>query len=189
MNIDYPNPWNFDNTDENLISPDGKYKIQFGALSEIAMWGPLSGNCFLIYAGKKIKLNDWTGGPVIWHYAGHKIGLPIWTESRNHKIRVADVSNLTLNIFRVEFSVLHFKKFEYHILSGIDSPISSPSLFYLDIEKEEVEIVKQLKWEKYCSLIKFKNSLLAIQPKSIHLFTEHSGVAANILAWDILKLW
>ncbi len=37
MNIDYPNPWNFDNTDENLISPDGKYKIQFGALSEIAM--------------------------------------------------------------------------------------------------------------------------------------------------------
>jgi hypothetical protein len=144
MNLEYPNPWNFDNTDKNFISPNGEYKIAFGALYEIAMGGPLSGNCFLIYEGKKIKLNDWTGGPVIWNSTSDKIAMPIWTENRNQKIGIADVSKLTLTIFREEFSVIHFNKFEEKILSGIDSPISSASKFKFDIEEEEVEIIKHL---------------------------------------------
>lgn len=145
MNIDYPNPWNFDNTDENLISPDGKYKIQFGDLYEIAMGGPVSGNCLLVFQGKKIILNDWTGGPVLCNKESNKIALPIWTENRNQKIGLADVSNWTLSIIREEFSVIHFKHFEKNILNGIDSPISSPSTFSFDIEKEEIEIIKRLK--------------------------------------------
>ena len=33
MNNEYPNPWNFSNIDKNLLSQNGKYKIEFGELS------------------------------------------------------------------------------------------------------------------------------------------------------------
>lgn len=58
MNNEYPNPWNFSNIDENLLSPNGKYKIEFGDLYEIGMGAPLIGECFLIHNDKKLKLND-----------------------------------------------------------------------------------------------------------------------------------
>jgi hypothetical protein len=61
----YPNPWNFSNTDLNLISPNQQYKIEYGDLYEIAMGAPIGGSCYLYPKNKKIKISNWAGGPII----------------------------------------------------------------------------------------------------------------------------
>ena len=144
MNNEYPNPWNFSNIDKNLLSPNGKYKIEFGELYEIAMGAPIGGECYLIYDDKKIKLNDWSGGPIIWNEINEKIALPIWTKQRNQKIAIVDLANLTITTFKKEFRVLHFNKFLDNNLFGIDSPIYMTAKLNFDIDKEEIETIKQL---------------------------------------------
>lgn len=145
MNNEYPNPWNFSNINKNLLSPNGKYKIEFGELYEIAMGAPIGGECYLIYANKKFKLNDRSGGPVIWNDESNKIALPIWTKQKNQKISIVDITNLTITIFKKEFRVLHFGKFLNNNLFGIDSPIYMTTKLNFDTDKEEVETIKQLK--------------------------------------------
>ncbi|TGN29498.1 hypothetical protein [Empedobacter tilapiae] len=145
MNNEYPNPWNFSNIDKNLLSPNGKYKIEFRELYEIAMGAPIGGECYLIYDDKKLKLNDWSGGPIIWNDTSDKIALPIWTKQRNQKISIVDINNLTITTFKNEFRVLHFSKFIDKNLLGIDSPIYMTTKLNFDIDKEEVETIKQLK--------------------------------------------
>lgn len=85
MSNRYPNAWNFSNTDKNLISKDGKYKIEYGEMYEIAMGAPLGAECFLIdnENNRKIKVCDWAGGPasgmnkriVLFSQSGQKIEL------------------------------------------------------------------------------------------------------------------
>lgn len=36
MNNNYPNPWEFSNTDKEMLSPNQEYKIEFYNLNEIA---------------------------------------------------------------------------------------------------------------------------------------------------------
>ena len=145
MNYEYPNPWNFSNIDKNLLSPNGKYKIEFGELYEIAMGAPIGGECYLIYENKKLKLNDWCGGPIIWNETNEKIALPIWTKQRNQKIAIVDLAHLTITTFKKEFRVLHFKKFLDNNLFGNESPIYMTATLNFDIDKEEIETIKQLK--------------------------------------------
>lgn len=145
MNNEYPNPWNFANIDKNLLSPNGKYKIEFGELYEIAMGAPISGECYLILDDKKLKLNDCCCGPIIWNNSSNKIALPIWTKQRNQKISIVDVTNLTITTFKKEFRVLHFNNFLDNYLFGIDSPIYRRTTLNFDIEKEEIETIKELK--------------------------------------------
>ncbi|MBB6004025.1 hypothetical protein [Arcicella rosea] len=147
MSSDYPNPWNFSNIDKNLLSPNGKYKIEFGELYEMAMGAPIAGECYLIFDDKKIKINEWTGGPVIWNETSGKIALPIWTKNRNQKISIVDINNLTITTYKKEFRVLHFNKFEENKLSGIDSPFYMTTKLNFDINKEEVETIKQIKYK------------------------------------------
>lgn len=145
MNIEYPNPWNFSNIDKNLLSPNGKYKIEFVDLYEIAMGGPIGGECYLLFENKKIKLNGFCGGPIIWNETNEKIALPIWTKNRNQKIAIVDAFNFTITTFKKEFSVLHFSKFIDNNLIGIDSPIYMTTKLNFDILKEEIETIKPLK--------------------------------------------
>ena len=144
MNNDYPNPWNFSNIDKNLLSPNGKYKIEFGELYEIAMGAPIGGKCYLIYENKKLKLNDWCGGPIIWNETNKKVALPLWTKQRNQKIAIVDITVLNITIFKKEFRVLHFNKFLDNHLFGIDSPIYMTAKLNFDIDKEEIETIKQM---------------------------------------------
>ena len=55
MNNTYPDPWNFSNTDKNMVAPNGKYSVTFSELSEIAMGAPLKGICYLIFGKQKNK--------------------------------------------------------------------------------------------------------------------------------------
>lgn len=144
MSNEYPNPWNFSNIDKNLLSLNGKYKIEFGELYEIAMGAPICGECYLISDTKKLKLYDWCGGPVIWNETNEKIALPIWTKQRNQKIAIVDLVHLTITTFKKEFRVLHFNKFLENKLFGIDSPIYKAVTLNFDINKEEIETIKQL---------------------------------------------
>ena len=145
MNIEYPNPWNFSNIGKNLLSPNGKYKIEFGELDEIAMGAPIGGECYLLFENKKIKLNGWCGGPIIWNETNEKIALPIWTKNRNQKIAIVDVFNFTITTFKKEFRVLHFSKFIDNNLLGIDSPIYMTTKLNFDVLNEEIETLKSLK--------------------------------------------
>ncbi|HEV2831376.1 MAG TPA: hypothetical protein VGW31_05285, partial [Hanamia sp.] len=62
MDDNYPNPWNFSNSDNNSTSFDGQYKIEFGDLIEIGMGAPIAGQCFLTTKNDlKILLNKWCG--------------------------------------------------------------------------------------------------------------------------------
>ena len=85
MKNDYPNPWDFSNSDKNLIAPNKKHKIVFADLYEIAMGAPIAGTSFLIFESKTIRLNEHTGGPVLWSQSGNKVAMPIWTKDRKQK--------------------------------------------------------------------------------------------------------
>jgi hypothetical protein len=140
----YPNPWNFSNADKNLISPDGKYRIEFGELYEIAMGAPIGGTCYLILNDSKIELNTWSGGPVIWNGTSTKVALPIWTKNRNQKIAVVDVTTMTITIYKQEFRVLDLQRFDDNLIIGIDSPIYMTTYVKVDIDNEKTEVIKRL---------------------------------------------
>jgi len=144
MNRGYPNPWDFSNTDQNLHSPNGEYRLEFGELYEIAMGAPIGGPCYLIFEDKKIKINDWVGGPVVWNETSNKITLPIWTKGRNQKISIVNIDDMTITIFKREFRVLHLDKFDGELIIGVDSPIYMTAKLNFDINKEEIEIVLAL---------------------------------------------
>ncbi len=140
-----PTPWNFSNTDKNKLSPNGKYKVEFHNLYEIAMGAPVGGECYLIYGNNKIKLSEWCGAPVIWNATSDKVALPIWTKQRKQKIAIVDISDFTITIFNKEFRVLQFNKFIDNVLSGVDSPIYMPKKLTFDILNEKIEAIQQLK--------------------------------------------
>lgn len=144
MGNNYPDPWNFSNTDKNLVSPNGKYKVEFGDLHEIAMGAPISGKSFLILGDKRIKLNDQTGGPIIWNESSDKVAMPVWGKDRLQRILVADITNLSIAVFERKFRVLQFKKFDADILSGIDSPIYMTTDFHFDLNNEKIDRIEQL---------------------------------------------
>ena len=53
----YPNPWNFDNTNKNLESVNGSYKVVYSELNEIGMGAPIGGMCF-IELNKNRRINE-----------------------------------------------------------------------------------------------------------------------------------
>lgn len=105
-----PTPWNFSNKAKSLFSPDGRYRLEYSELSEIAMGGPLGGKCFLVYPdNSKLKVHDWTGGPAVWETGGRRVALPVWTMSRNQRLAVADLQARTLTIYSQKFRVLNHR--------------------------------------------------------------------------------
>ena len=114
MSHKYPNPWNFNNIDKCLKSPNRLYRVEFGGLCEIAMGAPIGGECFLLKDGKKIKLNNFCGGPIIWNNLSAKIALPTWTRSRKQKIVIIDIETMTATTYSKEFRVFKIlNEFEF----------------------------------------------------------------------------
>ena len=147
MNNTYPDPWNFSNTDKNMVAPNGKYSVTFSELSEIAMGEPLKGICYLILGNRKIKICDHAGGPIIWNEAGDCIALPVWTRNRKQQIGILDINSQTLTLFRNEFNVLHLKKFQNNMVSGIDSPLHKSNTLNFDLSVEEIALTKKFNFE------------------------------------------
>ncbi|MFV0478368.1 MAG: hypothetical protein ACK5ME_11100 [Parahaliea sp.] len=145
MGDSHPNPWSFSNDDENLFSPDKNFKVEYKSLNEIAMGSPLTGASYLIYNDKKIKLNEWSGGPCIWRREGDAVALPLWVENNNQQILMVNLVDLTVVTFRRRFRVLYFRNFFGNTLSGIDSPVYQPEKFIFNINNEKIEEILPLK--------------------------------------------
>ena len=147
MNDRYPNPWDFSNTDKNLVSSDGQFKIEFGELNEIGMGAPIGGQCFLVSKNNdKLLLNGWCGGPIIWETKNNKVALPFWTrkflKGTVQQIAVADIETRTLTIYSRTFSVLDLRAFDGNNIYGYDSPLYKTKTLSLDISK--MKIAKKL---------------------------------------------
>lgn len=141
MSNRYPNAWNFSNTDKNLISKDGKYKIEYREMYEIAMGAPLGAECFLIdnENNKKIKVCDWAGGPAVWDEQKNRVVFPIWTKNRDQQIRLVDIDNDEVLTFSEIFRVLEIVGFEGDTIYGVDSPIHKTKELNFDLIKENVD--------------------------------------------------
>ena len=140
MSNKYPNAWNFSNIDENLISKDGKFKIEYGDQYEIAMGAPLGAECFLIENenNMKIKVCDWAGGPAIWDKKRNRVIFPIWTTNRDQQIRLVDIEKNKILTFSKIFRVLEFIRFEGDIVLGVDSPIHKTKKLRFDLQTEKI---------------------------------------------------
>lgn len=144
MNDKYPNPWNFSNTDKNLISNDGQFRIEFGELNEIGMGAPIGGQCFLVTnSNDKVLLSQGCGGPIIWETKNNKVALPIWTrkflKGTVQQIAVADIETRTLTIYSKTFSVLDLRSFDANNIYGYDSPIYKTQTLSLDLSKMKID--------------------------------------------------
>lgn len=140
----YPNPWNFSNTDINLISPDQQYRIEYGDLYEIAMGAPLGGNCYLALNNQKLKIHDWVGGPVIWNETSTRLALPVWTFERKQQIAILDLVHLTVTIYQQLFRVLQLSHFDDTCIIGLDSPMYQSKEVRFYYTKEGIEKVLTL---------------------------------------------
>ena len=139
MNEIDPNPWYFTNNDENLRSPNGKFKVEYKDFGEIAMGGPIRGSYQISLNGRALKLVESVGGPIVWNDASNKIAIPVWTKNRKQKIAVFDVHSQTLTMYRKEFSVLHLSQFEGNTIYGINSPVYKPVAVHFEIGIESIE--------------------------------------------------
>ena len=135
-------PWNFAT---EYPSPNGKAKLVYGSVGEVAMSAPLAGDCFLIMDGEKFELNGLYGGPAIWSENSARVAIPYWTKSRSQKLAIIDLQEMTIKISEKDFRVIELTKYKGGVVSGIDSPIyrSENIAFQPEAEpySQEIEII------------------------------------------------
>lgn len=143
-------PWDFDNSVPELLSPNGKNKIEYLNLYEIAMGAPLTGKAYLInHKNEKTLINSSCGVPPIWNSTGDKFAIPIWTKKLSRgtvqKIGVVDIEKNEITAFRRTFNVIAFSGFDGNEIHGIDSPINKPKPFVFNTKNEKVDYKEQIK--------------------------------------------
>lgn len=143
----YPNPWDFHNSDKSLKSSDGRLKIEYYDLNEIAMGAPLGGKCFLITdSNNKILIGDWCAGPACWNSNDTMIAIPIWERTllkgTIQKLIVVDLVAGGIIKYKRDFRVLDIRGFENGIIYGYDSPNHKPDIIEFNISKEKIDITK-----------------------------------------------
>lgn len=149
MTETYPNPWDFHNTDKNLVSTDNIGKVVYESLNEIAMRAPIGGTCLIEKNnGQKIKINDWCAGPPTWETEGQLLAIPIWTrkffKGTVQQIGIVDVTKNELKIFSKTFNVLDLRSFHEGIIYGYHSPIHKTKVVDFDTEKEKIDKIIKL---------------------------------------------
>jgi hypothetical protein len=143
----YPNPWDFHNNDKSLKSSDGRLKIEYYDLNEIAMGAPLGGKCFLIAdSNTKILIGDWCAGPASWNANDSMIAIPIWERTlikgTIQKLIVINLITGEIIKYKRDFRVLDIRGFENGIIYGYDSPIHKPDTIEFNITKEKIDSSK-----------------------------------------------
>lgn len=108
---------NFHNSDKVMFSPDNFHRLVYYNLNEIAMGGPLAGECYLETKEKqKVKIHDMCGGPPAWERAAKLVAVPIWVASPDdalvQRIGVVDIVKMELRMFARMFSVVEWSRFE-----------------------------------------------------------------------------
>ena len=139
----YPNPWNFSNGNNELISLDGKNRLKYSELGEIAMGAPLGGYCHWIDEnGQETKLKKWFGGPAIWSSDGNKVAIPTWSrkllKGTVQQITILDLTTRELTRYQKTFDVLDLRTFDKNIICGYDSPIYKTKTVTFNLDEERI---------------------------------------------------
>jgi hypothetical protein len=139
----YPNPWSFHNENKELTSLDGKNKIEYSDLGEIAMGAPLGGYCqWIDQKGQVTKLKKWFGGPAVWNSEGTKVAIPTWTKKllrgTVQQIVILDVVKRELTRYKKTFDVLDLRTFNQNEICGYESPIYKTKTVKFDLLKEGI---------------------------------------------------
>ena len=145
----YPNPWNFDNSSNELTSPNKFNKIEYVDLREIVMGGPLCGYCIWKNKnGKNLKMNELFGGPVIWNSEGTKVAIPTWTKKflkgTVQQISVLDIQKREIIKYKKTFNVLDLRTFSNNEICGYDSPIYNTKIVKFDLDYEKIVEKKEI---------------------------------------------
>lgn len=145
-----PGPWRFSNADEGMVSPSGKYRLEYGDLHEFAQGSPLQGALYLthIKSGKKVKLFELAGGPPVWDEHDDIAAVPVWwmgcMVGRSQRLLMVDLTRKELVLFSKKFKLLDLKAFSYAVITGTDSPVYKSRWVVFNIGKNKVSFKKAI---------------------------------------------
>jgi ABC-type phosphate transport system auxiliary subunit len=146
--LNWPNPWDFGNEVKQLISPDGANRVEYGELNEIAMGGPLVGDCYWVDSGgRKHLIEHGCGGPPVWNESGTQVAIPVWTRKflgTVQQLIVVDVTTREAKRYRETFDVLDLRSFHEGILYGYDSPIHETKTVQFNIQTARTSAIQTI---------------------------------------------
>ncbi|UPT67089.1 MAG: hypothetical protein M0D57_22230 [Sphingobacteriales bacterium JAD_PAG50586_3] len=145
-----PGPWNFGNDDKGMVSPSGKYRLEYGDLREFGQGSPLQGALFLtnVKSGKKVKLFELAGGPPVWDEHDDIAAVPVWwmgcMVGRSQRLLLIDLTRKELVLFKKKFKLLDLKVLSYAVITGTDSPVYKSKRVVFNIGKNKVAFKKAI---------------------------------------------
>ncbi|MBO0359696.1 hypothetical protein J0X19_17175 [Hymenobacter sp. BT186] len=142
-------PWNFVNDEQQLYSPDASQSLKYESLQEMNQGGPLHGSCFWVTSGnKQYRLPGTYGGPPVWDAKSRCVALPLWQtaliSSTGQRIALLNTRLRKLVVFQQKFRVLHLQALEGWVVTGLDSPIYTPSPLFFNFETAAIKHVFEL---------------------------------------------
>jgi hypothetical protein len=135
---------------KNLKSPNKKYEITFGEMSEQAMGGAYYCPIYLKNENEEpFLLHERNVGNAIWQ-GNSKLYFPIWVRNSEgylkQKIAFFDVKRSKIGIFERFFEVIELKSIKGDLIQAIDSPNWQPKNIVFDIKNEAVS--ESFSWTK-----------------------------------------
>ncbi len=133
-----PDPWNFSNDDICMLSPSGKYKIEYGNLTEFGQGSPLQAALYVknMETGKKAKIFELAGGPPVWNNNKDIVAVPVWWRGclygNGQKLLLINLESKEFVIFKKRFRLLDLKTYAGGIITGFDSPLHKPKALNFD---------------------------------------------------------
>lgn len=149
MANNHPNPWDFDNSDRQLIAPDGTNKLVYSELGEIGMGAPLGGHCnWVNSSGLNTNLGAWWAGPALWNSEGTMAAIPMWTRTfwkgTCQRLAILNIETNEITTFKQLFEVLDLRSFANNRISGYDSPIHNTKTVDFDLTTAQTETKRRI---------------------------------------------
>jgi len=147
MTNNYPNPWDFDNSDGQLTAPDGTNKLVYSELGEIGMGAPLGGHCNWVNSERNSNLGTWCAGPALWNSEGTMAAIPTWTRSfltTRQLLTILNIETNELTTYKQLFNVLDLRSFSNNRVYGYDSPAYKPKTVEFDLASSKIKSIRKL---------------------------------------------
>lgn len=134
----FPNPWEFSNGDKCMLSPSGKFSIEYGSLTEFNQGSPLQGALYIKNnsTGKKAKVFELAGGPPAWDKDKDIAAVPVWWQGcfygKSQKLLLVNLETQEFVIFKKRFRVLDLRGYADGVVFGYDSPAAKTTPLNFD---------------------------------------------------------
>ncbi len=143
MTDNYPNPWDFNNSDGQLTAPDGTNKLVYSELGEIGMGAPLGGHCDWVNKECNTNLGTWCAGPALWNSEGTMAAIPMWTRTfwkgTCQRLAILNIETNELTTYKQLFKVLDLRSFANNRIYGYDNPIHKTETVDFDLTTAKIE--------------------------------------------------